>query len=81
MQSMFSFLWGLSLVSSTAIRGESIPSSSLGRTVTATSVPINAAQSILDVDAYKEAPAELALEQVHVYLRHGELEFRASGYY
>lgn len=58
-----------------------MPSSSmaLGRTVTATSVPVNAAQSVLDVGAYKEAPAELALEQVHVYLRHGELEFGASG--
>lgn len=59
-----------------------MPSSSMAlgslRTATATSVPTNAAQSILDLEAYKEAPAELTLEQVHVYLRHGELEFGAS---
>lgn len=60
-----------------------MPSSSMAlgspvRIATANSVPTNAAQSILDVDAYEEAPAELTLEQVHVYLRHGELEFGAS---
>ena len=71
-QSVLSLLTGLFLVSSVAIPDETANSSMNPDNATAAhSVPINAAQSFIDVDAYPEIPSELELQQVHVYFRHG----------
>ena len=70
-QSALSLLAGLFLVSSVAIPDETASSMDPDIATAAHSVPINAAQSFIDVDAYPEAPSELELKQVHVYFRHG----------